>query len=177
MPQDFLVAFLTMKIEIGKVLKAQGIKGEIKLACFVDDASMLKNVKQVYIGAKNYVVSHVRCGGEFCYMLLDGISDRNAAESLRNWTVYADKENVSLPKNRYFIDDLIGCKVLTNDGTTVGEVKNILQYGAADVFVCNGDNGEVSFPFLNDLVLSVNIESKTIAVDVKRFVEVAVYED
>ena len=50
-----------MKIEIGKVLKAQGIKGEIKLACFVDDAVMLKNVKQVYIGANTYSVAHVRC--------------------------------------------------------------------------------------------------------------------
>lgn len=171
------MAFLTMKIEIGKVLKAQGIKGEIKLACYVDDASMLKTVKQVYIGTKTYAVSNIRCDGAFCYLLLDGVDDRNAAESLRNWTVYADKESVNLPKNRYFIDDLVGCRVVLNDGATVGEVASVLQYGAADVFVCNGDNGEVSFPFLNDLVVSVNIESKAIVVDAKRFSEVAVYED
>lgn len=171
------MAFLTMKIEIGKVLKAQGIKGEIKLACYVDDSSMLKTVKQVYIGTKTYAVSHIRCDGAFCYMLLDGIDDRNAAESLRNWTVYADKENVNLPKNRYFIDDLIGCRVVLSDGATVGEVSNVLQNGAADVFVCDGGRGEVSFPFLNDLVLSVNVESKLITVDAKRFGEVAVYED
>lgn len=166
-----------MKIEIGKVLKAQGIKGEVKLACFVDDATMLKTVKQVYVGAKTYAVDHIRCDGAFCYMLLNGISDRNAAEALRNWTIYADKENVSLPENRYFIDDLIGCKVVTNDGAVVGDVADVLQYGAADVFVCKGDKGEVSFPFLNDLVLSVNVESKLIRVDAKRFGEVAVYED
>lgn len=169
--------FLSMKIEIGKVLKAQGIKGELKVACFVDDASMLKTVKQVYIGTKTYAVSHIRCDGTFCYMLLVGVDDRNAAETLRNWTIYAEKENVDLPKNRYFIDDLIGCKITTSDGVTVGKVTDILQYGAADVFVCNGDKGEVSFPFLNDLVLSVNIDSKLILVDAKRFGEVAVYED
>lgn len=177
MPQDFLVAFLTMKIEIGKVLKAQGIKGEVKLACFVDDASMLKTVKQVYIGTQTYAVNHIRCDGEFCYMLLDNVTDRNAAEALRNWTVFAEKESVSLPKNRYFIDDLIGCRVITSDGVSVGDVSNVLQYGAADVFVCNGDKGEVSFPFLNDLVLTVNVDSKVITVDAKRFDEVAVYED
>lgn len=166
-----------MKIEIGKVLKAQGIKGEVKLACFVDDAAMLKNVKQVYIGTNTYSIVHVRCDGKFCYVLLDGVGDRNAAEALRNWTVYADKESVSLPQNRYFVDDLIGCKVSASDGTAVGEVIDILQYGAADVFVCNGAKGEVSFPFLNDLVLSVNVENKSITVDAKRLGEVAVYED
>lgn len=166
-----------MKIEIGKVLKAQGIKGEVKLACFVDDASMLKGVKQVYIGANGYAVVRLRCDGAFCYLLLDGVSDRNAAEALRNWTVYADKESVDLPDDRFFVDDLIGCKVLTDDGTEVGEVVDVLQYGAADVFVCKGPRGEVSFPFLNDLVLSVNVDSKLITVDAKRLGEVAVYED
>lgn len=166
-----------MKIEIGKVLKAQGIKGEIKLACFVDDAAMLKGVKQVYIGTTTYAVGHIRCDGAFCYILLDGVKDRNTAELLRNWTVYADKENVILPKNRYFIDDLLGCRVSTNEGVSVGEVTSVLQYGAADVFVCKADKGEVSFPFLNDLVLNVNVERKAITVDAKRFGEVAVYED
>lgn len=166
-----------MKIEIGKVLKAQGIKGELKLACFVDDAVMLKGLKQVYIGTNTYAVNHVRCDGKFCYMLLDGVIDRNMAESLRNWTVYADKDAVDLPKNRYFIDDLIGCKVSSSDGQIVGEVMDILQYGSADVFVCRNDGKEVSFPFLNDLVLKVNIDSKSILLDAKRLSEVAVYED
>lgn len=166
-----------MKIEIGKVLKAQGIKGELKLACFVDDAVMLKGLKQVYIGTNTYAVNHVRCDGKFCYMLLDGVIDRNMAESLRNWTVYADKDAVDLPKNRYFIDDLIGCKVSSSDGQIVGEVVDVLQYGSADVFVCRNDGKEASFPFLNDLVLTVNIDSKSILLDAKRLSEVAVYED
>lgn len=166
-----------MKIEIGKVIKAQGIKGEVKLSCYVDDSTMLKNVKQMYIGTNAYAVGKLRCDGAFCYVLLDGIADRNAAEALRNWTVYADKESVILPDNRYFINDLIGCTVSTSDGAVVGKVKDVLQYGAADVFICANDGKEVSFPFLNDLVLNVNTDSKSIVVDSKRFGEVAVYED
>lgn len=166
-----------MKIEIGKVIKAQGIKGEIKLACYVDNSAMLKNVKQMYIGTSSYAVGKLRCDGAFCYILLDGIADRNAAEALRNWTVYADKESVILPNNRYFINDLIGCTVSADDCKVVGVVKDVLQYGAADVFICSNEGKEVSFPFLNDLVLSVNTDSKSIVVDAKRFGEVAVYED
>ena len=166
-----------MKIEIGKVLKAQGIKGEVKLACYVDDASMLKAVKQLYIGSKTYTVAHFRADGAFCYVLLNGVADRNAAEALRNWTVYADKEDVAVAENRYFIDDLVGCAVTLDSGAVIGTVKDILQNGAADVFVCDGAKGEVLFPFLKDLVLSVNVETKTISLDSKRFGEVAVYED
>lgn len=166
-----------MKIEIGKVLKAQGIKGEIKLQCYLDDSSMLKNVKQIYIGTKTYAVEHIRCDGAFCYVLLQGVAGRNAAESLRNWTVCADKESVLLDKDRFFINDLIGCKITFTDGHIVGVVKDVLQYGAADVFVCDNSGSAVSFPYLKDVVLSVNIGSKLIVVDAKRFGEVAVYED
>lgn len=166
-----------MKLEIGKIVKAQGIKGEVKLACYVDDASMLKNVNRVYIGTKTYAVEKIRCDGAFCYVLLEGVSDRSSAEALRNWTVYADKESVILPDNRYFIDDLIGCVVSKTDGSVAGTVTDILQYGSADVIVCKGEAGEVSFPFLNDLVISVNVVGKAITVDSKRFDEVAVYED
>lgn len=170
-------SFNNMKIEIGRVLKAQGIKGEIKLACYVDESQMLKNVKQLYIGTKTYIVEKIRCDGMFCYVLLQGITDRNTAESMRNWSVFADKESLALQDNRYFISDLIGCKVVTLDGKTVGVVSDVLQYGAADVFVCNNNGKTVSFPFLNDVVSAINIDSKTINVDSKRFGEVAVYED
>ena len=166
-----------MKIEIGKIVKAQGIKGEVKLACYVDDAAMLKTVKQLYIGSQTYTVTHFRADGAFCYVLLDGVSDRNAAEALRNWTVYADKESVSVSNGRYFIDDLVGCIVTIDNGRAVGEVKEILQNGAADVFVCSCESGEVLFPFLKDLIVSVNVDSKQIVLVCKRFGEVAVYED
>lgn len=166
-----------MKIEIGKIVKAQGIKGEVKLACYVDDAAMLKSVKQLYVGSQTYSVTHFRADGAFCYVFLDGVADRNAAEALRNWTVYADKESVSVEKGRYFIDDLVGCAVTLDDGKSIGTVKEILQNGAADVFVCSGEGGEILFPYLNDLVVSVNVDTKQIVLESKRFGEVAVYED
>ena len=166
-----------MKLEVGKVLKAQGIKGEIKLACFVDDAAMLKGVKQLYIGSNTYTVEKFRPDGAFCYVQLCGVTDRNAAEALRNWTVYADKETVAVPQDRYFIADLIGCNVVLDDGNKIGVVTNVLQYGAADVFVCSDGEKEISFPFLKDLVVEVSIERKTVVLNGKRFGEVAVYED
>ena len=172
-----LLIVQTMKLEVGKVLKAQGIKGEIKISCFLDDSSMLKDVKQLYIGTNTYTVEKFRPDGAFCYVLLGGITDRNAAEALRNWTVCADKECVTVPQGRYFIADLIGCNVVLDDGAKIGVVKEILQYGSADVFVCTYGEKEISFPFLNDLIVEISIQRKTVSLNSKRFGEVAVYED
>lgn len=165
-----------MKIEIGKITKAQGIKGEVKLLCYVDDAQMLKTVKTVYIGQNSYKVLKCRPDGNFCYLLLDGIADRNTAESMREWTVFADKESVQLDEGRYFIEDLIGCNVILSNGNAVGKVVDILQYGAADVYVCQGQHN-VSFPFLKDLVLTIDVTKQLITLDEKRFEEVCVYDD
>ncbi len=181
LPQDFclwqICYYKIMKIEIGKIVKAQGIKGEVKMLCFVDDAEMLKSLPSVYVGTNCYAVQKVRADGHFCYLLLQGITDRNMAESLREWTVFADKENVILQKDRYFIDDLIGCKIVLDDGIVKGVVVDILQYGSADVYMCKGTNKDFSFPFLKDLIVSVDITSKTITLFSKRFDEVVVYED
>ena len=166
-----------MKIEVGKVLKAQGIKGEVKLSCSLDSPQMLKNIKKMYLGANVYAVAKFRCDSSFCYVLFEGIDDRNAAESLRNKLVFVDKENVALPTGRFFVEDLVGCSVVVKeDNAIVGTVLEVLQYGSADVFVCDGTK-PVSFPFLKDVVVSVDTDNKTITVDKKRFFEVAVYED
>ena len=165
-----------MKIEIGKITKAQGIKGEVKLLCYVDDAHMLKDVKTVYIGQNSHRVLKCRPDGQFCYLLLEGIADRNTAETLREWIVYADKESVILDQGRYFIEDLLGCMVVLSNGNKVGKVVDILQHGAADVYMCEGEKN-VAFPFLKDLVLAVDIQRQLITLEEKRFEEVCVYED
>lgn len=166
-----------MKIEIGKVLKAQGIRGELKLGCSVDSADMLTKVKTMYIDGRTYEVSHFRGNGNFCFVTLDGVATRNDAEELRNKVVYADKEQVKLAPDRYFVDDLVGCEIVS-DSKVVGKVSDLLQYGAADVFVCDSADGKgFSFPFLKDVVSAVDIVGKQITVDEKRFAEVVVYED
>ena len=165
-----------MKVEIGKVLKAQGIKGELKLACSTDDAAMLKSVKTVWIDGTEYAVQKIRADGKFAYVLPQGVSDRNTAESFRGKTVFAEKDELTVAKGRYFVDDLIGSDVCFEGGKKVGAIVDVLQYGAADVIVCSAAK-PFSFPFLKDLVLSVDLLKKQMTVDEKRFQEVVCYED
>lgn len=166
-----------MKIEIGKIVKAQGINGEVKSACFVDEVNQLKHVKTAYIEGRAYEVVSLRGSGEFFFMRFAGVDTRNDAEELRGKTIYADKNEVDLADDRYFIDDLVGCGVYL-DGNEIGQVTEVLQYGSADVFVCKATCGnDFSFPFLKDAVASVDVDDKRINVQSKRFAEVVCYED
>lgn len=166
-----------MKIEIGKIVKSQGIKGEVKLACYLDDTQMLKGVKHLFVENREYGVESIRFDASFCYILFNGVSNRNSADELKDSVVYAWKEDLKIKPNRYFIDDLIGCKVILDNNKAIGEIVDVLQYGAADVFVCENGLKRVSFPFLNDLVIKIDIEKKKITLVSERFAEVAVYDD
>ena len=165
-----------MKILIGKVVKPQGIKGEIKISSAIDDNEQLKTVTHFYFGEKRMDVISIRVSSGFVFAQIDGINDRDKAETLRNWEVYADREEIYVPSGSFLIADLIGCQVYLDDATAIGELTEILQYGAADVYIVHGKKN-VQFPFLKDLVVSVDIEAKTITLKKSRFMEVALYED
>ncbi|MCM1289258.1 MAG: ribosome maturation factor RimM [Corallococcus sp.] len=166
-----------MKLLVGRILKAQGIKGELKISCLLDNAEMLKNTKKFYIGSNVYTAEKIRADGSVFYATFSEINDRNAAENYRGWEVYCDKEEVSLPNDRYFISDILGCKVTLSDGTQIGEIIDVLQYGAADVYVVKNATGEVSFPMLKDLIVSVNVQTKSIVLVAERFKEVSVVNE
>lgn len=165
-----------MKILVGKVLKAQGIKGELKLSCLLNNDE-LDSVKQLYVGDRLLEIASKRFSNGYLFVAFKEIIDRNGAEALQNWEVFAEKEDINLPKDTYFIQDLLGCVVVLNNGTRIGKVVDIAQLGSADVYTVMGESKRVSFPFLKDLVISVDISSKYITLDATRFDEVSVYED
>lgn len=167
----------TMKITVGKVLKAQGIKGEMKASCTLDSPEMLKNVRKLFLESTPHDVVKIRCDGGFFYVRFADICDRNGAEDARGCSILCEKDDLQLDDGRYFIDDVLGCNVVLDDGQQVGTVTDVLQYGAADVYVCKNGEKEISFPFLKDLVLQVNVSSKRIVLNAARFAEVVLYED
>jgi 16S rRNA processing protein RimM len=156
-----------MKKLIGKVVKAQGIKGEVKI---LSDSKLFSGLTTVFLSNKVFTIKTVRTDGNSCYVLFAEVKDRNMAESLVGADVFAEVTDIKLPLGSYFVDEILGCTVKLSDGTLVGTVDVINQYGSADVYSC----GPVSFPFLADLVVSVDIDAKQIILDKKRYFEVVV---
>lgn len=164
------MSFLT----VATIVKPQGIRGEVKVKVFLDDAEDLKNIRQVYVSGEKYAVLNVRGAGDIAYIALRGVADRNAAELLRGKDIQAAREDCPpLPEGRYYIGDLVGCKVVTSSGEDVGEVSSVTP-ARTDIFTLITPKGEVSFAAAEGVILEVDIDNKTITVDKKRFKEVSV---
>lgn len=167
-------------ITVGEIVKAQGISGEIKVKPLTDNAERFKKLRVLYVDLKPFKVLGLRIDRGFVFLRLQGVDDRNAAESLRGKFLQIDRVNaVDLDESEYFIADLIGCKLCTESGEVLGEITDVFQNsGVVDVINVRGVDGkELRFPFLNRIVCAVNVEQKKFTVYRKLLDEVCVYDD
>ncbi len=169
-------------IRIGLVLKPQGIRGEIKVSCLSDRLDRFMDLDYVFVEDKGkytrYNVKGARLGDDCAFLFLEKIYDRDAAESLRNKYICVDREHaIKLPEGRYFIFDLVGCTVITDTGTVLGTLDEVMQPGANDVYVVKNGKDEILIPAVKSFVLDIDVENKKITVKGDMLQEVAVYED
>lgn len=162
-------------IQIAKILKPQGVKGEMKLEVLINDNAFFKSLNNVYIDNKCFEVVSCCIRQGFGYLTIKGVIDRNQAESFRNKIVYVDrKDGPKLNIDEYLTQDMIGLNVIDENGKNYGKVISIEQYGAADVYIVHGKYGAISFPFIKNLVINVDLNNKTLFVDSKTLEEVKV---
>lgn len=167
------------KIVIGKVIKPQGIKGEIKVDISAADKELASGLKEIFLDDVCYKVTSVKNLVNGVFFKLDGVNDRNQAELLRGKKVSFDRGNMpKLQKGRYLVADIIGCEVFSS-GKLLGKITDILQYGAADVYVVEGCDGNANFmfPCLKTVLENVDVSSKKIFLNQEVLEQIAVYED
>ena len=106
-------------IVIGEIVKAQGVKGELKIMPMTDNEERFLKLKSVVIDGETRDVTSARVSPNGVFITINGVDDRNAAELLRGKKISVTRENaVKPPKGRYFIVDLIGIVVVI-EGDTV----------------------------------------------------------
>ena len=164
------------KIEIAKVLKPQGIKGEIKVECFTSDLDFLKSLKTFYIGEQAYTINKIRFSDKYAFIATEEVVDRNQAELLRNKILFAEKELATAEEGEYFISDLENCCVVDENSNIIGYVESVEKYGSADIINILLGGAIKSFPFLNHLIKEVNINDKKIVVYKDKLDEVLVWK-
>ena len=166
------------KLKVGLIVKPQGIKGEVKIQPLTDDINRFKNLKEVIIDDKNYRVLKAVIGGGTVFLTISGISDRNTAEAFRGKFLYVTRENaVPLEEGRYFIADIIGCELVNDKGAKLGQITDVTPNRVDVITVKKTDGKIMRFPFLNDLVIDVDIINQKMTVLAKRLAEVSVDED
>ena len=96
---------------------------------------------------------------QFVIAELDGVNDMDAAMALKNTVVYASRDDFELEEGEFFIADLIGVKVIdASDGTVYGQVSDIINRGASDIYVVDTTNGERMIPAVDEFIDRIDIK-------------------
>lgn len=166
------------RILVGKILRAHGLLGSVRVFPLIDDIESLTKLKHVFIEDSPATVVKVVPYKDYAYVTFSTITDRNQADMLMGKSLYAYKDEVHLHEGQYFIDDVIGCEVRLDDGTLLGKLCEIMTGPMiADIYVVDMDGKSCRFPFVKKLDAKVDVNEKTITLSQKAFDEVVLYDD
>ena len=157
-------------MEIGQIVNTYGIKGFLKVVPYTDDITRFEDLKSIYIEIKNslktFIIEEVKYSKNLVLLKLKGIDDINTAEIYKNCYIKIDrKDAVKLPEDSYFIVDLIGIKVFTDNNEELGNIVDVYPTGANDIYVVKDELGkQVLLPAIGEVIKSVDIKDKRMIV-------------
>lgn len=146
-------------LETGKIVGTHGIKGMVRVQPWSDSGEFLTNFEYFYLDSdgKNALKAvKIQPHGGVVLIAFKDVETVEQAESLRGSKLYINRDDVTLPDGRYFIDDLIGCAVFDADsGKKYGVISEVSQTGANDVWHISDSGKEYLVPAINDVIVSV----------------------
>ena len=162
------------KIEIAKVLKPQGIKGEIKVELFLTDLNFWRYIKTFEIDGKVFNVTSFRSQKNFGFIGTSEITTRNEAETFRNKILKADKPDNN-EEGEYFIEDLENLCVVDEGDNILGYIESVEKYSSVPNINITKNGGVRTFPFLKSVIKKVDLENKKVVVFKDKLDEVIVW--
>ena len=150
-------------LEAGIIVNTHGVRGEVKINPWADSPEFLKKLKTLYIGGEALKVIESRVHKGFLLAKLVGVDDVNAAMALKNKTVYIARKDVKLPKGSFFIADIIGAKVVDENGVELGVLADVLEMPAQNIYLVKGER-EIMIPAVEEFILNTDVKNKVITV-------------
>lgn len=157
-------------LQVGVISSTHGIRGEVKVFPTTDDVKRFKKLKKVILDTGRehlpLEVESVKFFKQFAIVKFKGIDNINDIEKYKGKSLLVDRENaVKLRKDEYFIADMIGLQVYTEDGEAFGVLKDVLETGANDVYIIDSQKyGEVLVPAIKQCILDVDIEGQKMTI-------------
>ncbi len=162
-------------LRVGRLLKAHGLKGAIKLELYTDDPALRFVPGSVYTlqvpdespwFGKTVTLTELKWYNDHAVVFLEGITDRDAAESLVKAILWVDDDKDQRPaeEDAWYDYQLIGLSV-RRGGVAVGTISRVDHFPAQDLLVVNTGDGEVLVPFVKAIVTGVDIEAGTMDID------------
>ena len=158
-------------LELGQIVNVKGLKGEVKVNSFTDDNTKFERIPNVFLkqkgNLKEYSIESVGYNKNQVIIKFKGIDTIEEAEKLRNSYIVVDREIFGeLPEGVYYIADLLGLDVYTEDGTHIGKVDDIFSTGDNDVYVVKDELGKQKLlPGIDEVIKQIDLESGKIIVN------------
>lgn len=158
------------RIVVGKVLGAHGVRGWLKIQSFTQpDENILRYAPWFFVRTEQEIPVKLLTGrrqaGHIVAQIAD-ITDRDQAQQWQGTLIYVDRAELPEPEHgHYYWSDLLGLQVQTEHGQVLGTVSGLLETGANDVLVVQGER-ERLVPFvLGQHVKQVDLKQRLITVD------------
>lgn len=161
---------MTKYLEIGQIVNTFGIKGMVKIKPFTDDIRRFDKLETIYIknkkSRKEYEIEEVKYHKNMVLMKLKGIDTIEEAEALRQSYLLVDRDKEEpLEEGVYYIVDLIGLEVYTDENQLLGKVDDIFNTGSNDIYVVKDELGrQILLPGIPDVLKNVDLEKGKITV-------------
>ena len=157
-------------LEIGQIINTFGIKGMVKVKPFTDDITRFDDLEKVYVvsnrSKKQYEIEEVKYHKDMVLIKFKGIDKVEEAELLRNSYLKVNRAaEPELEEGTYYIVDLLGIDVYSDEGNLLGKLDDIFNNGSSDIYVVKDELGkQLLLPAISDVIKEIDIENKKIVV-------------
>ncbi len=158
------------QLQVGVISSTHGVRGEVKVFPTTDDVTRFRQLKKVYLDTGREMlpleIQNVKFFKQFAILKFKGIDNINDIEKYRGKSLMIDREDaVDLGEDEYFIADMIGMKVYTEDGSEFGTLKDVMETGANDVYIIDSlEHGEVLIPAIRECILDVDMDEERMTI-------------
>ncbi|WP_077216663.1 ribosome maturation factor RimM [Piscirickettsia litoralis] len=157
------------KVVVGRIGAAHGVRGEIKVNSFTEQKTAILDYRPWYIRQgkewQEVAVRSTRIAGNDILMRIEGCNDRDVVKRYTNCDIYVTRDQLpELDEGDVYWTDLEGLNVVTVEGQPLGTVSSMLETGANDVMVINGES-EHLIPYLDHVVIKIDLKAQQMIVD------------
>ena len=147
-------------VEAGEIVTTHGVRGEVKVLCWLDDPEMLCEFDRCRIAGTDYAMEQVRVQKTCNLVKLKGVDTMEAAQSLRGKTLELYREDID--DDVIFAAELVGVEVFA-DGKKIGKITDVLDYPGNSVYVVKGEY-EYMIPAVKQFILHTDVRANTMQV-------------
>ena len=151
---EWLIVMKLQFIEAGEIVTTHGVRGEVKVLCWLDDPEMLCGFDRCRIAGKDYTIENCRVQKTCNLVKLSGIDTMEAAQAMRGKTVELYREDID--DEVIFAAELIGVEVFA-EGVCIGKISDVLDYPGNSVYVVTGEH-EYMLPAVKQFILRTDLE-------------------